>query len=60
MVRPGNGRRPARLPLSTRVNVVTVGRLVPWKQVDKVLQAIACLDGVGLAGNPDTRDMRGA
>jgi glycosyltransferase involved in cell wall biosynthesis len=36
------------LPLSTPVNVVTVGRLVPWKQVDKVLKAIAHLDGVGV------------
>src|SRR5882724_2333350 len=35
-------------PLSTQVNAVTVGRLVPWKQVDKVLQAIARVDGVGL------------
>jgi glycosyltransferase involved in cell wall biosynthesis len=27
---------------------VTVGRLVPWKQVDQIIQAIAQCDGVGL------------
>jgi glycosyltransferase involved in cell wall biosynthesis len=48
----GGGERQAlttvSLPLSTPINVVTVGRLVPWKQVDRIIQAIAHLDGVGL------------
>lgn len=48
----GGGERQApttvSLPLSTPINVVTVGRLVPWKQVDGIIQAIAHLDGVGL------------
>jgi glycosyltransferase involved in cell wall biosynthesis len=48
----GGGERQApttvSLPISTPVNVVTVGRLVPLKQVDKIIQAIAHLDGVGL------------
>jgi glycosyltransferase involved in cell wall biosynthesis len=37
------------LPLSTSIKVVTVGRLVSWKGVDKVLEAVAHCDRVGVA-----------
>ena len=39
---------PAAIPLSTRIKVVTVGRLVPWKQVDRLIKAIAECAGAGL------------
>jgi glycosyltransferase involved in cell wall biosynthesis len=39
---------PAVIPLSTRIKVVTVGRLVPWKQVDQLIKAIAECDEAGL------------
>ncbi len=29
------------LPLSTRINLVTVGRLVPWKQIDHLIEALS-------------------
>ena len=44
----GPGGEPLPLPLGTAVNVVTVGRLVPWKHVDAVIDAVAALEGVGL------------
>jgi glycosyltransferase involved in cell wall biosynthesis len=36
------------VPLAFSVNVVTAGRLVPWKQIDKVIEAITRLEDVGL------------
>lgn len=36
------------VPLSTPVKLVTVGRLVPWKQVDHLITAVAECDGAGL------------
>jgi glycosyltransferase involved in cell wall biosynthesis len=36
------------IPLSTQLNIVTVGRLVAWKQVDHIIQAVAECDGAGL------------
>jgi glycosyltransferase involved in cell wall biosynthesis len=36
------------IPLSTRVNVVTVGRLVPWKQVDQLIEALVGCEEAGL------------
>lgn len=42
------GGDPLPLPLRTAVNVVTVGRLVPWKHVDAVIDAVAGLPDVGL------------
>jgi glycosyltransferase involved in cell wall biosynthesis len=36
------------IPLSTRFKVVTVGRLVPWKQIDHLIEALAEIDGAGL------------
>jgi glycosyltransferase involved in cell wall biosynthesis len=42
------GIRPAQAPLRMPFKVVTVGRLIPLKRVDKVIQAVAQLEGVGL------------
>jgi glycosyltransferase involved in cell wall biosynthesis len=42
----GLGR--ARISLGTPVNAVTVGRLVRWKHVDRILEIIARLPDVGL------------
>jgi glycosyltransferase involved in cell wall biosynthesis len=39
---------PADIPLTTPFKVVTVGRLVPWKQIDQLIEAIAVCDGTGL------------
>jgi glycosyltransferase involved in cell wall biosynthesis len=36
------------VPLATRLNIVTVGRLVPWKQVDHLIEALAEIDDAGL------------
>jgi glycosyltransferase involved in cell wall biosynthesis len=36
------------VPLRTRLNIVTVGRLVPWKQIDRLIEALAEIDGAGL------------
>ncbi len=47
-VEPLNGIQPAEVSLQTRVKIVTVGRLVPWKQVDQIIEALARCDGVGL------------
>lgn len=44
---------PANLPLTTPMKVVTVGRLVPWKQVDKIVEAIAPFQQVGLTAIGD-------
>jgi glycosyltransferase involved in cell wall biosynthesis len=43
-----DGVLPAEVPLQTPVKLVTVGRLVAWKRVDKVLEAIKPLDQIGL------------
>jgi glycosyltransferase involved in cell wall biosynthesis len=36
------------IPLSTRFKVVTVGRLVPWKQIDRLIEALSECDEAGL------------
>jgi len=36
------------VPLSTPVKAVTVGRLVPWKRVDRILEAVAKIPDLGL------------
>ena len=36
------------VPLATRLNIVTVGRLVPWKQIDYLIEALTEIDGAGL------------
>lgn len=45
---PVRGIQPAEVPLRTPRKVVTVGRLVPWKRVDQVIEAIGQLDDTGL------------
>jgi glycosyltransferase involved in cell wall biosynthesis len=42
------GASPARIPLTMPVKLVTVGRLVPLKRVDKVIEAMVPLDDLGL------------
>ncbi|MGQ4648725.1 glycosyltransferase [Lyngbya aestuarii] len=39
---------PAQVPLKTRVKLVSVGRLVPWKHVDRLLAVLSRWDDVGL------------
>src|SRR5262249_971416 len=36
------------IPLSTRFKIVTVGRLVPWKQIDHLINALAEIEDAGL------------
>ncbi|MDA1349464.1 MAG: glycosyltransferase family 4 protein [Chloroflexi bacterium] len=43
-----NGLHPAELPLKAAIKVVYAGRLVPWKRVDKLMDAVARIDGAGL------------
>jgi glycosyltransferase involved in cell wall biosynthesis len=45
---PVDGIQSAAVPLEAQVKVVTVGRLIPLKRVDKVIEAVAKCDGVGL------------
>jgi glycosyltransferase involved in cell wall biosynthesis len=45
---PLDGIQPAEVPLQTPIKVVTVGRLIVLKQVDQIIRAVACCDGVGL------------
>jgi glycosyltransferase involved in cell wall biosynthesis len=47
-VEPVNGIRPAVVPLKTPVKLVTLGRLVSWKRVDQIIEAITKLDQAGL------------
>jgi glycosyltransferase involved in cell wall biosynthesis len=43
-----DGLTPLSSPLRTPVKLVTAGRLVPWKRVDRILDAIADMNDVGL------------
>jgi glycosyltransferase involved in cell wall biosynthesis len=45
---PLDGIRPAEVPLQTPVKAVTVGRLISWKRVDQIIEAIAWCNGMGL------------
>ena len=47
-VEPFNGVQPATVPLRTPLKAVTVGRLVPWKCVDSVIEALVACPTVGL------------
>jgi glycosyltransferase involved in cell wall biosynthesis len=42
------GPRPVSIPMSTRIKVVTVGRLVPWKHVDRLIEALSDCGETGL------------
>jgi glycosyltransferase involved in cell wall biosynthesis len=52
------GLRPVSIPLSTPIKVVTVGRLVPWKQIDQLIEAVTECEDTGLAiiGDGPERD----
>jgi len=45
---PTNGIEPTAVPLKTPIKLVTVGRLVPWKRIDKIMEAMVPLEKVGL------------
>jgi glycosyltransferase involved in cell wall biosynthesis len=47
-VEPLEGIRPAVVPLRTPLKAVTVGRLVPWKCVDRVIEALVLCPDIGL------------
>jgi glycosyltransferase involved in cell wall biosynthesis len=47
-VEPFDGVQPAVVSLRTPLKVVTVGRLVPWKRVDRVIEALVSCPTVGL------------
>jgi glycosyltransferase involved in cell wall biosynthesis len=42
------GLRPVSIPMSTRIKVVTVGRLVRWKHVDHLIEAVTDCKDAGL------------
>ena len=39
---------PPCIPLFTPFKIITVGRLVPWKQIDKLIEVVAQCEGIGL------------
>ena len=55
-----NGIKPVRLPLRTPIKVVTVGRLIPLKRMDRVITAVAEIYDVGLVvvgGGPEQQNL---
>lgn len=40
--------RPSAVPLSTSLKIATVGRLVPWKHVDGLIEALTQVEDAGL------------
>ncbi|HXV82829.1 MAG TPA: glycosyltransferase family 4 protein [Candidatus Binatia bacterium] len=42
------GLRPVSIPMSTSIKVVTVGRLVPWKQIEHLIEAVTECEDTGL------------
>jgi glycosyltransferase involved in cell wall biosynthesis len=42
------GLSPVSVPLSTPIKIVTVGRLVPWKQLDHLIEAVNECEDAGL------------
>ncbi len=57
-LKPINDIQPAKLPLKTPVNAVTVGRLISWKRVDTIIKAVAHIENMGLViiGDGPERD----
>ena len=47
-VEPVDGVKPLPVPLKTPVKAITVGRLVPWKRIDKLLEALVQVPDMGL------------
>lgn len=48
-VEPIDGLKPLPIPLKTPVKAITVGRLVLWKRIDKLLEALSQVPELGLA-----------
>ncbi len=47
-VEPVDGVEPLPVPLTTPIKAITVGRLIPWKQVDGLLEALKEVPDLGL------------
>ncbi|GBD00051.1 N-acetyl-alpha-D-glucosaminyl L-malate synthase [bacterium HR17] len=47
-VEPMDGVKPLTVPLKTSVKAITVGRLVPWKRIDQLLEALVQVPELGL------------
>jgi glycosyltransferase involved in cell wall biosynthesis len=47
-VEPNNRIIPGSVPLATPLKAVTVGRLVPWKGVDQIIEVVARMPDLGL------------
>ena len=47
-VDPVDGVEPMSVPLQTPVKAVTVGRLVPWKRIDRLIEALNEISELGL------------
>jgi glycosyltransferase involved in cell wall biosynthesis len=47
-VEPVDGVEPLPVPLRTPIKAVTVGRLVPWKRVDRLIEALKEVPELGL------------
>lgn len=45
---PPNNLKPNRIPLQTTLKIVTAGRLVSWKGIDKLIEAASRIDNAGL------------
>ncbi|MEM4188257.1 MAG: glycosyltransferase family 4 protein, partial [Candidatus Hadarchaeum sp.] len=43
-----DGVEPSPVPLKTSFRAITVGRLVPWKRIDQLLEALSHLPEIGL------------
>ena len=43
-----DGIKPKLIPLTTNIKIITVGRLVPWKNINGLIEAVSELDDVGL------------
>ncbi len=47
-VEPLDGVKPFPVSLKTSIKAITVGRLVPWKRIDQLLEALFQVPGLGL------------
>ena len=47
-VEPLDGVKPFPISLKTSIKAITVGRLVPWKRIDQLLEALFQVPGLGL------------
>ena len=52
--------QPKRIPLTTSIKIITVGRLVPWKNINGLIDAVSKLDDIGLVivgDGPDRQEL---